>query len=282
MDNQLIFDIGMHLGQDTGYYLHKGYRVVAIDADVRLIERARQEFAEAVRAGQLTLVHCAVAAAPGEIDFHLSDYSVWSSLNINLSNRDNTQTTAVRVPARRLVDLLAEHGTPVYCKIDVEGYDAICLSTLEGAAELPQFISVETECIGEHERITEAEAQLTLDRLHGLGYRRFKLVDQLRLVVLSPADSFYGSPRIALWHRVSRRLGLGNHSAWKYLTRSELNQKHGYTFPEGASGPFGDDLAGEWLDYPSAQRALRRHRHDYHGVPGAKPYGFWCDWHATF
>jgi FkbM family methyltransferase len=285
MDNQLIFDIGMHEGQDSRYYLSKGYRVVAVDADARLIERARELFADAVRTGRLTLVNCAVAAAQGELEFHLSEESGWNSLKQTIANRHHKLKATVRVPARRLADILTEYGVPVYCKIDVEGYDVVCLTTLAHTPELPRFISVEAECVGHQERLTEAQALATLDRLRDLGYRRFKLVDQPSLAVLSPSFSVYRT-RPSLWERAQKGLGLEGYRAWNYNvlineTRANVIRQHDYSFPEGASGPFGDDLAGDWLDYQAARQTLRRHRREYHRMPGAKPYGFWCDWHAT-
>jgi hypothetical protein len=33
MDGNLIYDFGMHDGADTDYYLRKGFRVVAVEAD---------------------------------------------------------------------------------------------------------------------------------------------------------------------------------------------------------------------------------------------------------
>ena len=30
-NNNLVYDLGMHNGDDTDYYLHKGYRVIAVD-----------------------------------------------------------------------------------------------------------------------------------------------------------------------------------------------------------------------------------------------------------
>ena len=57
MVNQLVFDVGMHQGEDTDYYLSKGYRVIAVDADPSLIERASQQFGEAEREGKLVLVN---------------------------------------------------------------------------------------------------------------------------------------------------------------------------------------------------------------------------------
>ena len=44
MDRSLVYDVGMNNGDDTAYYLHLGYRVVAIDADPTLIERAKLRF----------------------------------------------------------------------------------------------------------------------------------------------------------------------------------------------------------------------------------------------
>ncbi len=46
----LIYDIGIHNGDDTAYYLSRGYRVVAVDANPLMMDAARQKFAEAVSA----------------------------------------------------------------------------------------------------------------------------------------------------------------------------------------------------------------------------------------
>ncbi|HXG08412.1 MAG TPA: FkbM family methyltransferase [Gemmataceae bacterium] len=283
MDTDLIIDVGLHQGEDTGFYLHRGYRVVAVDADERLIARARQVYADAVRRGRLHLVHCAVADTAGEVAFHLSGQTLWNSLRPEVSARRNLHQGTVTVPARRLPDLFDEYGVPLYCKIDIEGYDAVCLATLEEAAELPRYLSVETECVGEAERLTDAQALETLQRLHRLGYRRFKLVDQASLMVLSPERQFYGAS--TRWDRLWERLGLTGgcrcHTAVR-VNRRRLCQRHRYDFPPGASGPFGEELDGRWLDVHEAREALLRHRRDYFRMPSAKNYGFWCDWHAAF
>ena len=41
MDEALIFDIGMNDGRDAAYYVSKGYRVVAIEADPTLAEQGQ-------------------------------------------------------------------------------------------------------------------------------------------------------------------------------------------------------------------------------------------------
>ena len=40
--NKLIFDIGMFDGADTRYYLNKGYKVLAVEANTVLVKRARE------------------------------------------------------------------------------------------------------------------------------------------------------------------------------------------------------------------------------------------------
>ena len=37
----LIYDVGMHNGSDTAYYLHKGFRVLAIEANPVLAKQGR-------------------------------------------------------------------------------------------------------------------------------------------------------------------------------------------------------------------------------------------------
>ena len=41
----LIFDVGLHKGEDAAYYLRKGFRVVGIDANPDLIEWNKKRFA---------------------------------------------------------------------------------------------------------------------------------------------------------------------------------------------------------------------------------------------
>ena len=50
-DRNLIFDIGMHIGQDTEFYLKKGFRVVAIEADPTLAEAAGENSHHRLQAG---------------------------------------------------------------------------------------------------------------------------------------------------------------------------------------------------------------------------------------
>ena len=59
----LIYDVGAHQGEDTDFYLRKGFRVVAVEADPVLAARLRENFATAIDCGQLVVVEAAVADA---------------------------------------------------------------------------------------------------------------------------------------------------------------------------------------------------------------------------
>src|SRR5260370_42593606 len=56
----LIYDVGMHEGEDTDFYLKKGFRVIGFEADPDLIERCRNRFSREIGEGRLTLVEGAI------------------------------------------------------------------------------------------------------------------------------------------------------------------------------------------------------------------------------
>ena len=268
-DNKLIFDIGMHTGEDTRYYLWKGYRVVAVDADVHMINTAQKTFAEPIAKHQLILVNCAIADNEGTKEFYLSKQSLWNSLKPAVADRLSLAKETIEVPSRTLLSLLEEFGVPYYCKIDIEGYDLVGLKTLTSAKVLPPFISVESECLGEFETISDEEALATLNQLYQLGYRKFKLVEQNTLLSLCPKILFYRDSSNFLERK-------------RKMVSIFRTLKGEYKFKVGASGPFGEEVDGNWLDYPTAKETLLFHRKSYFNLKISDAFSFWCDWHAKF
>lgn len=53
MVRDLVFDVGLYNGDDTAYYLYRGFRVVAVEANPYYASRARQRFAPEINAGRL-------------------------------------------------------------------------------------------------------------------------------------------------------------------------------------------------------------------------------------
>ncbi len=272
-DMPLVFDLGFHRGEDTAYYLSRGCRVVAVEADPRLAARGRVAFSDAVRNGRLCLLHKAVVREGGKpTTFYVSPVSIWNSTHRDIAEREAPGAArAIHVPTVDLPQLMETYGVPDYCKIDIEGNDIEALSSLERTDSRPPFLSVESECLGREEDYGSRMSD-TLDELHALGYTDFKLVDQRTLSVLDWRlfyDNTYPSPAHGYhdWLYAERLLGLrGEHAAFSLF------------FP-GSSGPFGDDLLGGWLDYGEARGLLGFH----HSSPFHRRLGrwhFWCDWHA--
>ena len=50
--DKLIFDVGMHKGEDTEYYLKKGFNVVSFEADPDLANYGRERFKAAIADGK--------------------------------------------------------------------------------------------------------------------------------------------------------------------------------------------------------------------------------------
>src|SRR5687768_9038758 len=58
--HDLIFDVGMHRGEDTEFYLRKGFRVLAFEANPALVESATRRFRYFIDGGQLKIVAGAI------------------------------------------------------------------------------------------------------------------------------------------------------------------------------------------------------------------------------
>lgn len=65
-DFGLIFDLGMSEGNDTAYYLQKGFRVVGVEADPEMFAGLRIRFQDEIEKGSLTLLHAAASDTSGE------------------------------------------------------------------------------------------------------------------------------------------------------------------------------------------------------------------------
>ncbi len=166
----LVYDVGVNNGDDTAYYLKRGYRVVGVEADPEMVKACRRRFTAEVERGRLILVNAAIAAEDGIVEFYISEGNrgVWSSLTEEMARRTGLGARRVQVPARRFRGLLERYGVPFYLKIDIEGADRLCLRDVSPTTA-PPFLSFEA-----------SEGALEdLFWLVNCGYTRFKLIDQL-------------------------------------------------------------------------------------------------------
>lgn len=212
-EDGLIFDVGMHRGEDTAYYLRKGYRVVAFEADPDLVAHCERRFERAIADGRLEIVFGAIADTrePTITFYRHAGLSVWGTTDPDWAARNAHRgaSVAVEVPVVDFAATLGERGVPHYAKIDVEGTDRLCLDAL-APGRAPRFVSIESD----KRSLRGVEAEL--ERLTQLGYTRFCAVQQQ-----------------GMEHRT---ISTGARDGTTFT----------YAFEQHASGPFGDDLP--WSD----------------------------------
>ena len=216
---ETIYDVGMHEGQDSVYYLKKGFRVVAIEANRVLADTAGRRLAPFVTSGQLTILNVGITdgESGGALEFFVNDrITEWSSFDREIAGRNGSPVHSVLVPTRTLASIITEYGPAYYVKIDIEGHDAIALRSLLCVEPKPRYISVENGNQG------------MLGMLVSAGYIGFKYIQQngiSELRVVMPARE-------------------GDYT--------------GHLFPRGASGPFGEETPGHWLSAAQVRTEIAR------------------------
>src|SRR3954454_4459583 len=108
----LIFDIGMHKGEDTDFYLKKGFRVIGVEANPVLSEHCIQRFQNECRTGQLVVVSKAIAEHAGTVDFYVNkQFSIWGTADSDWMLRNQklgAESDLIQVPSVRMDDLLSQ------------------------------------------------------------------------------------------------------------------------------------------------------------------------------
>lgn len=226
--NDLIYDVGLHKGEDTDYYLKKGFKVVAFEADPELVSLCRKRFADDLRKGNLMIVEGAIvkhekkAFRDRRVKFYKSDaMSVWGTVCETWKLRNQSlgvASSTIEVPAVNFKACLEKYGIPHYLKIDIEGMDTVCLEALKGFEDKPDYISIESEKVNINGLLEE------LNLFRQLGYSHFRAVQQCG---------------------ISRQHEPNPSGEGRYV---------GYQFQEGSSGLFGGDLPGKWKSHSQILR----------------------------
>jgi FkbM family methyltransferase len=232
--DKTVFDVGMYDAADTVYYLEEGYRVVAVEANPALVERARQRLREFVDTGRLHLVNAAIGTGDGLVELFISGDDLGSSSTSKEHVLDRTPVGSYFVPTVDIQGLFDRYGLPYYLKVDIEGADDLCVLSLQRDAR-PQYLSFE---IGEDiERlVTHAVA---------IGYTKFRIVNQWNFLELASQARLYDR----LVKHLSRLLG--------YSDPRQVRRAGRFFAVGHSSGPAPWCTRGGWY---SAQAVLSRWR----------------------
>ena len=161
----LVIDLGVSEGNDTAYYLAKGFRVIGVEADAEACQRLRLRFKAEIESGAVKFLNFAASDTFGEpIDFfvHKDHQGVSATFKHPHLEAGYSQQRVMTIDWKTI---LAQAGVPRYLKIDIEMAEEAFLRGMMGYAT-PEFISVECHSLE------------PVELLHALGYERFKLVDQ--------------------------------------------------------------------------------------------------------
>ena len=228
----LIYDIGIHKGEDAEFYLRKGFRVVAFEADPDLALLCRDRLRAFIDQGRLTIVEGAIVdpdaiggQSPKVPFYRNNDVSVWGTVRVDWAERNvrlGTSNSLLEVDAIDFARVMQQHGVPHYMKIDIEGVDLVCVNALRLFRERPNYLSLESD------KTSFANIEREIDTLTGLGYDCFQAVEQSTI----PARQLPPNP--------ARE---GDYVAQR--------------FDHGSSGLFGAELDGRWQ---SKDQILRRYR----------------------
>jgi len=209
----LVYDVGAHTGEDSDFYLKLGYRVVAIEANPILVKKLQTRFDNEIKLRRYILLPNAIGESNEEITFYVNKKeSEWSTTDPKMALRNKlmgADSEEIKVNCIRLDDIVREYGCPQYIKIDIEGADMLCLNAIKNLNTPPTYVSIESNKTSWLDLLNEFA---TFERL---GYKKFKVVNQRK-------------------HK---------NGIFKTIAGEALN----YVFGKGFSGPFGENLEGQWL-----------------------------------
>lgn len=142
----LCFDVGAHLGDRTATFRRLGARVIAVEPQPRLLARLARRFG---RDPGVALVAAALGAARGRAELAIDpmnptiatlsrDFIREAGASRGFRGARWRERTTVEIVT--LDALIATHGLPAFCKIDVEGYED---AVLEGLSQPLPALSLE-------------------------------------------------------------------------------------------------------------------------------------------
>lgn len=130
---KLVFDVGANRGQSSEHFISLGAHVVAFEPQKELHAQILQLCGKSER---LVIEGCALGDKIGEETLYLAEYDQVASMR---SDWEGVRCGSTTIPVSTLDQMIKNHGTPDYCKIDAEGWELQVLSGLNYAIPVISF-----------------------------------------------------------------------------------------------------------------------------------------------
>ena len=211
MTDDLIYDLGFHNGDDTGFTLPKvsGWWRLKLPPD--WLKQGLRRYCTDVKNGRLILLNKAISETSGKVDFFVHPTKPeWSSCLLSMAESDGSSSVRVSVDSTNLHELFHEYGVPHYLKVDVEGCDLFVAKQLSEGKLKPKFV------LKRLAEITPVYSPIYMYQ----GTLRFQLINQINNPIRSSPVTVHEGKDVD------------------------------FRFCEFSSGYFGDDLPKEkWLTF---------------------------------
>ena len=133
----LVYDVGMHKGEDAEFCIRKGFRVIGVGADPDLVRAYREPLADFIAQRQLTTVAGAIVdpkhTEPTVRFVKNSERSVWKTVLYTWANRNgrlgSASTGTIEVAAIDFCQMIRQYGVPYYLRVDIEGCNMFCIAS---------------------------------------------------------------------------------------------------------------------------------------------------------
>ncbi len=164
----LVFDVGANKGDKADVYVACGARVICFEPQPSCVEQLKRRYNNnpdvtiepiglAEEKGALELMICDQAST-------LSTFNQEATQEGRFAERNFRWNKRVNVEVHTLDEMIAKHGIPVFCKIDVENFE---LNVLRGLSVPIRCLSF--ECNSEYMQQTYD----CIDHLSKMGYKKF-------------------------------------------------------------------------------------------------------------